>query len=109
MARGRVGLLPVLAGVAVLAAPLAVRLSAQQWQEYGPGERLDALRNYRRHRELPEERQRQVEEQYERWRQMPEEERDRIRENYERYRRMPPQERSLFEDKYRTWKRERRP
>lgn len=78
---------------------------AQNWQDYSPSERYEALRNYRRHQELPRDKQRDVEQQYQRWQNLPEGERDKIRKNYERYREMPQGERDQFERKYRTWQR----
>ncbi len=81
-------------------------LLAQNWQQYSPGERYEALRNYRRHRKLPREEQQEVERQYQQWQQMEPERRARIRENYERYRSLPPGEQDQFERRYRSWKRE---
>jgi hypothetical protein len=65
----------------------------QSWQDLGPTERYRALENYRRYKQAPKERRREVERQYERWRQMPESERERIREKYEQYQSLPPDER----------------
>lgn len=81
---------------------------AGDWQNYGPSERYEALRNYRRHEKLPREEQRAVERHYQRWKELPEQERERIRRNYERYRQLPPNERDQFERKYRAWKREQK-
>lgn len=78
---------------------------AQNWRDYSPSERYEALRNYRRHQELPRDKQRDVEQQYQRWQNLPEGERDKIRRNYDRYREMPQGERDQFERKYRTWRR----
>jgi hypothetical protein len=90
------------------AAPVrAQSLWAQNWQDYSPSERYEALRNYRRHQKLPRDEQRAVEQQYQRWQGLPEGERDRIRRNYDRYRELPQTERDQFERKYRAWKRGR--
>lgn len=78
---------------------------AQNWQDYSPSERYEALRNYRRHQELPRDAQRDVEQQYQRWQNLPQGDREKIRRNYDRYQRMPPGERDQFERKYRTWRR----
>lgn len=78
---------------------------AQNWQQYSPTERYEALRNFRRHQELPRDEQRDVEQQYQRWQNLPQDERDKIRRNYDRYRDMPPAERDQFERKYRSWRR----
>jgi hypothetical protein len=95
--------------VLVIAAPVAAQLlPAGEWQNYGPSERYEALRNYRRHEKLPRDEQRAVEKHYQRWKQLPEDERERIRRNYERYRDLPQNERDQFERKYRAWKRERK-
>jgi hypothetical protein len=77
----------------------------QNWQDYSPSERYEALRNFRRHQELPRDAQRDVEQKYQRWQNLPEGDRDKIRRNYDRYRDMPPGERDQFERKYRTWRR----
>lgn len=82
---------------------------AQNWQDLGPRERFDAMRNYEQHRRLPEERQRAVEDRYERWRQMPPDEQSRIRQNYDRLQRKDPQERDRFEKRYEKWKRRKAP
>jgi hypothetical protein len=79
---------------------------AENWKDYSPSERYEALRNFRRHQERPRDAQRDVEQKYQRWQHMPEGERDKIRRNYERYRDMPPGERDQFDRKYRTWRRE---
>src|SRR5512140_147340 len=79
-------------------------LLAQNWRDLGPKERYDALQNYRRHEQLPQERQHDIEQRYERWRSLPPEERDRVRQNYERFRQLPPNERERFERKYEKWK-----
>ncbi len=81
----------------------------QDWQDLSPRERYDAMRNYKQHRQLPEERQRDVEERYERFRQLPQEEQARIRQNYDRFKQLRPQERERFEKRYERWKRRRAP
>lgn len=86
--------------LALLAAPAA----AQDWTDYGPRDRYEALQNYREHRRLPKKDRRQIERQYDRWREMPEEDRDRIRRNYRRLQRMPPEEQRRFERRYERWK-----
>ncbi len=77
---------------------------AQNWQDLSPRERFDAMRNYRQHRQLPEERQQDMEQRYERWRQMSPDEQLRIRRNYDRLRQLGPQERDQFERRYQRWK-----
>ncbi|OFV87481.1 MAG: hypothetical protein A3J75_03490 [Acidobacteria bacterium RBG_16_68_9] len=84
-------------------------LLAQNWQEYSPGERYEALRNYRRHQKLPRRDQQEVERQYQRWQNLEPDKRARIRENYERYRSLPPGEQDQFERRYRSWKRQQEP
>jgi hypothetical protein len=93
----RAWVLAGLLGAVPFAPPARAVLLAQRWQDYSPGERYEALRNYERHKQRPKEQQREIERQYRRWQKMPEKERERIRENYERYRRLPPKERSEFE------------
>ena len=72
----------------------------QSWNDYSPRERYEALRNYRRHEQLPEDRQQKVEKEYERWKAMPEEQRQKIRENYERYQNLSPREQDRLERRY---------
>ena len=102
------GLLPlalwVLAGIAAPAR--AQPMFAQGWQDVGPGKRYEALRNYEKHRDQSEQRQRRIEKRYERYRQMPPQERERIRKNYERYQKLPPQERRQYEERYKSWKKD---
>jgi hypothetical protein len=102
--------------VALLVAVLGIPASAvagrrwqfaENWQQYSPGERYEALRNYERHREKPKENQREVERQYQRWQKMPKEEQERIRRNYERYKSMPPEERSRLQKQERKSNRNR--
>ncbi len=88
---------------------LPALVAAQNWQDYSPSERYEALRNFRRHQELPRDAQRDVEQQYQRWQQLPEGERDKIKRNYDRYRDMPPGERDQFERKYKNWRRGQAP
>jgi hypothetical protein len=97
-----VGTVP--AGIAV-----GLPLLAQNWHDFSPKERYDALRNYRRHQQLPAERQRDIEKGYERWRRLPPDERARVRQNYERFKQMPPRERERFERKYEKWRRHAEP
>ena len=92
-------------GLHPMRAPATIRL-AQNWQDYSPRERYEALRNYRRHEQLPEDRQREVEKQYQRWQGMPEQERQKIRENYERYRNLSPRDQERIERRYRDMKRQ---
>ena len=95
-----VGWVTLVAAGRVSAAPLL----AQNWRDLSPKERYDALQNYRRHEQLPEDRQRDIEQGYERWRNLPPDERDRVRQNYQRFQQLPPQERERFERKYEKWK-----
>lgn len=83
---------------------LAQARFAQSWQDLGPRERYDALQNYRRHEQLPQERQQDVEKHYQRWHDMSPDERARVRQNYERLQQLPPQERERFQRKYKKWK-----
>jgi len=82
---------------------------AQNWRDLSPRERYDALQNYWRHQQLPDDRKRDMENRYERWQKMPPDERARIRQNFERFRQLPPQERERFQRKYDKWKRESEP
>lgn len=95
--------LSVVTAVSALAAGVAP-LRAQNWRDLGPKERYDALQNYRRYEQLPEERQQDVEKRYERWRNMPPDEQERVRQNYERLQKMPPRDRERIERKYEKWK-----
>lgn len=90
--------------IAVLLACVAAPGSAQEWSEYGPRDRYEAMRNYEEYRRLPKKQQRQIERQYDRWREMPEEDRDRIRRNYEHLQRMPPEEQQRFDRRYQRWR-----
>ncbi len=91
--------------VGSMASPaLAQRQFAQNWQDLGPRERFDAMRNYQQHRQLPEDRQRDVEDRYDRWQQMPPDEQSRIRRNYDRLQHLDPQERNRFDKRYEKWK-----
>jgi len=104
----RVAALAVSCGVFGL---LAIRaeatvLLAQNWQDYSPRERYEALRNYKRHEQLPEDRQREVEKQYQRWQEMPEQQREKIRENYQRYQDLSPRDQERIERRYRDMKRQ---
>jgi uncharacterized protein DUF3106 len=92
-----------------VAAAGAAPLLAQNWRELGPKERYDAMQNYWRHEQLPQERQRDIEKRYERWQGMSPDERARVRQNYERYQKLPPQERERFQRKYEKWRREAPP
>lgn len=87
----------VLAGV--LASPQPAR--AQQWQDYGPRERYEALRNYQQHEQQPQERRERVEKNYERWRTMPEQQRDRMRQQYQRFQQLPPEQRQRLQHQQR--------
>jgi len=92
------------AGVLVVTLAVAGPLRAQNWKDFSPKERYDALQNYQRHQQLPEERQKDVEQGYERWRKMPPDERARVRKNYDRLQRLPPKEREQFDRKYEKWR-----
>jgi predicted Fe-S protein YdhL (DUF1289 family) len=93
---------PWVLGVVIVCFVSASAARAEQWQDYSPRERYEALQNYRRHRELPKKKQREIERQYQRWQEMSDDERQRIRKNYERYQRMPPNKRSAVEDRPRS-------
>jgi hypothetical protein len=84
-------------------------LLAQNWRDLSPKERYDALQNYRRHEQLPADRQRDIEKRYEQWNTLPQDERERIRQNYERFKQLPPQDRERFERKYEKWRRHAEP
>ncbi len=99
----------VCAGTLTATAASGFPLLAQNWRDLSPKERYDALQNYRRHEQLPAERQRDIERRYEQWRNMPPDERDRVRQNYERFKQMPPQDRERFERKYQKWRRAQPP
>lgn len=87
----------------------AFPLLAQNWRELSPGERYDALQNYRQHERLPEDSRRDIEKRYERWQQMSPDERERVRQNYDRLQRMPPQERARMQRKYEKWRQQGTP
>jgi len=87
----------------------AFQLLAQNWRDLSPRERYDAMQNYRRHEQLPPDRQRDIENRYQQWRNLSPGERDRVRQNYERFKQLPPQERERFERKYQKWRRETPP
>lgn len=89
--------------------PAQAQPLAQNWQDLSPRERYKAMRNYDQHRQLPAERQQDMEQRYERWRQMPPDEQSRIRKNYDRLRQLGPQERDQFDRKYERWKRRTAP
>jgi hypothetical protein len=100
------------AGVAALIAAPGVALDwqlVQSWHDLSPTERYDAMQNYQRHEQLPQDRKQEIEERYQRWRSMPPDERDRIRQNYQRLQQLPPQQRDQFERKYEKWKRQAAP
>ena len=78
---------------------------SQNWRDYGPRDRYEALRNYRQYQSLPNERREDLQKNYERWRAMPQQERERIRQNYERYRQLPPEQRNQLRERYRAQKR----
>ena len=86
------------------ATALAQPRIAQNWQEMSPGERREAMRNYRQHSNLPEERQRDLEERYERFRNLSPEEQSRIRQNFDRWQQLQPNERERFEQRYERWR-----
>ena len=79
-------------------------LLAQGWRDLSPQERYKTLQNYWQHQQLPQDRQREIEQRYERWRGMSPDERARIQQNYERFRKLPPQERERFQRKYNKWR-----
>jgi len=103
---GRAQLLTAVAFFTMIATLLASAhgAGAQSWRDFSPKERYDALQNYWRHEQLPQDRQQDVEKGYERWRDMSPEERARIRQNYERLQHLPPQERERFQRRYKKWK-----
>lgn len=82
---------------------------AEGWRDLSPPQRYRSLQNYWRHQQLPQDRQREVEQHYEHWRSMSPEERARVRENYERFRKLPPQERERFQRKYDKWRQQGEP
>jgi hypothetical protein len=77
---------------------------AQNWRELGPKERYDTLQNYWQHKQLPQDRQQDIEQRYQRWRNLPPDERERVRQNYERFRQLSPAEQQRFERKYQKWR-----
>jgi len=97
------------AGMLLAPAARGVPLLAQNWRDLSPRERYDAMQNYRRHEQLPADRQRDIERRYQQWRDMTPDERERVRQNYERFKQLPPQERERFERKYQKWRRETPP
>ncbi len=87
---------------------LAAPSWAAEWNNYGPRDRYEAMRNYEQHKKLPKKERRDIERQYDRWREMPDEERARVRRNYERLQQLSPDERRKFEKKYEKWRGERK-
>jgi hypothetical protein len=89
---------------------VGVRIASAQtrpaggWRDLSPKERYQSLQNYWHHQQLPQQRQREIEQRYERWRSMSPDERARIRQNYERFKKLPPQERERFQRKYDKWR-----
>ncbi len=92
--------LAALAGPVVHAQPFP----AQGWRDLSPKQRYNTLQNYWQHQQLPQERQREIEQRYQRWRSMSPDERARVQQNYERFRKLPPQERERFQRKYNKWR-----
>ena len=87
-----------IAGVRIVSA------QAEGWRDLSPKQRYQSLQNYWHHQQLPQERQREIEQRYERWRSMSPDERTHVRQNYERFRKLPPQERERFQRKYDKWR-----
>ena len=79
-------------------------LLAEGWHDLSPKQRYDTLQNYWQHQQLPQDRQREIEQRYERWRGMSPDERARVQQNYERFRKLPPPERERFQRKYDKWR-----
>ena len=79
---------------------------AEGWRDLSPKERYQSMQNYWHHQQLPQERQREIEQRYEHWRSMSPDERARVRQNYERFKKLPPQERERFQRKYDKWRRQ---
>ncbi len=79
-------------------------LLAQGWRDLSPKQRYNTLQNYWQHEQLPQDRQREIEQRYERWRSMSPDERARVQQNYERFRKLPPHERERFQRKYNKWR-----
>jgi basic membrane lipoprotein Med (substrate-binding protein (PBP1-ABC) superfamily) len=78
--------------------------AAAGWGDLNPKQRYQSLQNYWHHQQLPQERQREIEQRYERWRSMSPDERARVRQNYERFKKLPPDERERFQRKYDKWR-----
>ena len=90
--------------VVAIPAALAQPRLAEGWHDLSPRQRYQTLQNYWQHEQLPQDRQREIEQRYERWRSMSPDERARVRQNFERFRKLPPQERERFQRKYRKWR-----
>jgi len=93
----------LIAGVQIVSAQVH---TVGSWRDLSLKERYQSLQNYWRHEQLPQERQREIEQRYERWRSMSPDERARIRQNYERFMKLPPHERERFQRKYDKWRRQ---
>jgi hypothetical protein len=93
----------LVAGVPIVSAQTRL---AESWRDLSPKERYQSLQNYWQHEQLPQERQREIEQRYQRWRSMSPDERARVRQNYERFKKLPPQERERFQRKYDKWRRQ---
>ncbi len=74
------------------------------WGQLSPEERQRAWENYQRYRELPEQRQRSLEQRHRQFQALPPQEQQRLRQNYEIYRGFDPNQRQEFGQKYRRWK-----
>jgi hypothetical protein len=92
-----------IAGVRIVSAQTHL---AESWRDLSPKERYRTLQNYWQHEQLPQQRQREIEQRYQRWRSMSPDERERVRRNYERFKKLPPQERERFQRKYDKWRRQ---
>lgn len=97
--------IPLAAWLVAAFAPHAA--AAADWDNLGPRDRYEAMRNYEQHRRLPKQERRDIERQYQRWQEMPQEDRRRVRRNYERLQQLSPDERRRFERKYEKWRDQR--
>jgi len=101
-ALGILGLLIVLtsgmAGAQIPPAP------PRGWKDLSPEERNRAIQNYQRYQQMPERKQRLLDQRYQQFQSMPPQEQQRLRRNYESYRGMDPGQRQRFGEKYQRWR-----
>ena len=76
----------------------------RRWQQLSPEQKKKVRRNWKKIKNLPPERRREIVEKYKKWKQLPPDQKRRIREKFQRLKKLSPEQRQQLRERMGKWR-----